>query len=121
MHGRAMDAVVAFLQTLKENGQWRGHFLGLLNMLIGHRLETGDGRLVSSGLTWRSTAQLLKRVRWDKTAVRELNIDPLTLPPRDRQRYWYMAIATARVDSPAAVQAANALAKSLAALGYRLR
>ena len=121
MHGRAMDAVVAFLQTLKQNGRWRGHFLGLLNTLIGHRLETEDGRLVSAGMTWRTTAQLLKKVRWDKTAVRELNIEPRTLPPRDRERYWYAAIATAAVDSPAAVQAAHALATALTAIGYRLR
>src|SRR5947208_740285 len=91
MQGRDMDAVVAFLQKLKQDGQWRGHFLGLLNVLIGHRLETQDGRLVSAGLTWRTTAQLLKKVRWDKMAVCELNIDPQTLPPRDRERYWYAA------------------------------
>jgi hypothetical protein len=121
MHGRAMDAVVAFLQELKQDGRWRGHFLGLLNMLIGHSLETQDGHLVSAGLTWRATAQLLKKVRWDKTAVRELNIDPQTLPPRDRERYWYMAIANAGVDSPNAIQAASVLSKALAPLGYRLR
>jgi hypothetical protein len=121
MQGRAMDAVVAFLQKLKQDGRWRGHFLGLLNMLIGRRLETQDGRLVSAGLTWRITAQLLKKVRWEKAAALELNIDPQTLPPRDRERYWYVAIASAGVDSPEAIQAANALANRLTPLGYRLR
>jgi hypothetical protein len=121
IQGRAMDAVVAFLQELKQDGRWRGRFLGLLNMLIGHRLETQDGRVVSAGLSWRATAQLLKKVRWDKTAVRELNIDPQTLPPRNRERYWYVAIASAGVDSPDANQAATALSKALAPLGYRLR
>lgn len=116
-----MDAVVAFLQTLKQDGRWRGRFLGLLNILIGRRLEREDGGLVSAGLTWRTTAQLLKKVRWDKTAVQELNIDPRSLPPRDRERYWYAAIATARVDSPAAAEAGNHLSASLAGLGYRLR
>ncbi len=116
-----MDAVVAFLQELKQDGRWRGQFLGLLNMLIGHRLETEDGRLVSAGLTWRATAQLLKKVRWDKTAVQELKIDPHTLPPRDRERYWYAAIAGAGVDLPEANQAAAVLSKALAPLGYRLR
>jgi hypothetical protein len=120
MQGRAMDAVVAFLQELKQDGRWRGHFLGLLNILIGRRLEGHEGRLVSAGLSWRTTAELLKKVRWDKTAVLELKIDPQALPPRDRGRYWYMAIATAGVDSPAAVLAANALSNTLAALGYRL-
>lgn len=120
MQGRAMEAVVAFLQRLKQDGRWRGHFLGLLNLLIGHRLETVDGRLVSDGLTWRRTAQLLKKVRWDKTAVAELNIDPQGLPPRDRERYWYVAIASAGVDSPGAVEAANGLSKTLVSLGYRV-
>ena len=121
MQGRAMDAVVAFLQKLKQDGQWRGHFPGLLNLLIGRRIETEDGRLVSDGLTWRATAQLLKKVRWDKTAVLELNIDAKALPPRDRTRYWYVAIANAHIDSPEAIRAANALAGTLAPLGYRLR
>jgi hypothetical protein len=116
-----MDAVVAFLQKLKQDGRWRGHFLGLLNILIGRRLEGDDGRLVCAGLTWRTTAQLLKKVRWDKTAVLELNIEPRALPPRDRERYWYVAIASAHVDSSAAIQAANALSGTLAVLGYRLR
>jgi hypothetical protein len=40
------------------------------------------------------------------------------LPPRDRQRYWYLAIAQARVDSQEAIQAGNRLALVLREAGY---
>ena len=42
------------------------------------------------------------------------------LPPKDRQRFWYSAIARAGVDSPQAVQAGNAFARKLEALGYQV-
>jgi hypothetical protein len=107
-----------FLTMLKEQGQAQGNFLGLLHVLIGRRLVAADGTVVSEGVSWREAAALLKRVRWDPEAARELGLDPKTLPPRDRQRYWYQAIARAAVDSAAAVQAADRLAEGLRAAGY---
>ena len=60
----------------------------------------------------------LKKVRWDKEAVRELGIEPAELPPRDRERYWYTAIARARVDSAEAIAAGDRLVQALAGTGY---
>jgi hypothetical protein len=69
-------------------------------------------------MTWRDVAALLKRLRWDREAVRELGLDPAQLPPRDRERYWYTAIARAGIDSPEAVAEANQLVEPLKELGY---
>jgi hypothetical protein len=115
-----MDRLREFLETVKKHGSARGQFLGLLHILIGRRLALADGTPVSEGLTWRELSALLKRVRWDREAVRELGLDPSALPPRDRQRYWYAAIAQARVDSEAAAQAGDRLAEALASAGYRV-
>ncbi len=115
-----MGGVLEFLTTLKEHGQARGRFLGLLHILIGRRLQKKDGTLVSTGLTWRELSALLKKVRWEKEAVRDLNLDPATLPPRDRQRYWYTAIAQAQVDSEKAIHEADRLAAVLHKAGYEV-
>ena len=113
-----MDGVQSFLDELRQHGLAQSHFLGLLHVLIGRRITRPDGIVVSPGLTWRELAALFKRLRWDKEAVRELGLDPADLPPRDRQRFWYTAIAQAHVDSPAAVEAGNRLAVAVEPLGY---
>jgi hypothetical protein len=115
-----MDLLREFLEDLNRRGLVQGHFLGLLHLLIGRRVEKADGTVISNGLTWRDLAALLKRVRWDKDAVTELGLNPADLPPRDRQRYWYTAIAQAHVDSAQATQVGTALADQLARVGYRL-
>ena len=66
----------------------------------------------------RTLAELLRKMRWDKDVVRELGLDPDALPPRDRQRFWYLAIAAAQVDSPAATARGDALAEALRRAGY---
>jgi hypothetical protein len=113
-----MDVLREFLADLKRHGYARGNFLGLLNVLIGRQIRAADGTIISSGLTWRAAADLLKRVRWNPQAVRELDQDPSVLPPRNRQRYWYQAIAQARVDSQAATDAGDRLAIALRSSGY---
>jgi hypothetical protein len=107
-----------FLDDLKQKGLVQGNFLGLLHVLIGRRIEKADGTVLSVGLTWRETAGWLKKVRWDKEAVRELGLDPAQMPPRDRQRYWYAAISQAKVASPEAVAAGDKFAKVLGEAGY---
>jgi hypothetical protein len=107
-----------FLDDLKQHGHAQGNFLGLLNVLIGRRIEKADGTVLSVGLTWRQTADWLKKVRWDKDAVRELGLDPAALPPRDRERFWYSAIARAHVDSADAAAAGDRLATALKSAGY---
>lgn len=113
-----MDARVEFLNRIREQGLDRGNFLGLLHILIGRRVESTAGTLISSGVTWRDLAGLMKKVRWPREAVAELHLDPNTLPMRDRERFWYSAIAQAHVDTAEAAQAGDKLAELLAKAGY---
>ena len=100
-----MDEVRDFLDDIQKRGLARGHLLGLLHILIGRRLTKADGAVISSGLTWRDVASELKRCRWEPEAVNEIGLDPANLPPRDRQRFWYQAIAAANVGSAEAAAA----------------
>jgi hypothetical protein len=113
-----MDALSTLLDELKKGGQTRGNFLGFLNVLIGRRIATQDGKVLSRGLTWRELAGWLRKVRWDPDAVRELGLNPDDLPPRDRQRYWYTAITRAGVASAEATMAGDRFADQLRRLGY---
>jgi hypothetical protein len=115
-----MDALATFLEGLKGSKIARGHFLGLLNIIIGRRITAKNGTVVAKGVTWRQLAVLLKRLRWDPEQVRELGIDPDALPPRDRQRYWYTAISRARVDSADAAKAGDRFAAVLRKQGYEV-
>jgi hypothetical protein len=113
-----MDRLREFLETVRKQGVAQGNFLGLLHILIGRRIALPDDTLVSGGMTWRELAAVLKKVRWDREAVRELGQDPADLPPRDRQRYWYTAIAHSGVNSAAATAAGDLLVEPLGKLGY---
>src|SRR6516165_3957970 len=104
-----MDRLRGFLIELKKHGRTQGQFLGLLNVLIGRHITAADGSPISTGVTWRALAALLKQVRWNKESVQDLGIDPAQLPPRDRFKYWYSAIAQAGVDSERATQAGDEL------------
>jgi hypothetical protein len=115
-----MDGLYAFLEEVRRRDEARGNFLGLLNVLIGRRVDAPDGSVISSGLTWRALAQLLKRVRWDKESVRQVGLDPKGLPPRDRVRYWYAAISLSQVHATKAKEAGDRLAESLQGGGYRI-
>ena len=109
-----------FFDFLKKKGITKGHFLGFVHVLIGRRIFRDDGTLVSAGLGWREVAGWLKKTRWDPEVVREVRQDPNALPPRDRQRFWYSAIAQAGVDSIAAVAAGDRFAKVLESHGYHV-
>jgi hypothetical protein len=113
-----MDVLREFMADLQWHGYARGNFLGMLNVLIGRQIRAADGTLISSGLTWRAVADQLKKARWERDAVRELGLDPAALPPRDRQRYWYQAIAQAGVGSAQATEVGNSFAETLRAAGY---
>jgi hypothetical protein len=115
-----MDGLKAFLEDVLRNSYATGHLLGLLHILIGRTITRSDGGLISKGMTWRDAANMLKLVRFDPEAVRELKIDPATLPPRDRQRFWFQAIAQANVGSPAASQDAERLTAILDKAGYKI-
>jgi len=113
-----MDALTEFLEDIKRRSLARGHFLGLLNLLIGRPITLSDGTVISKGLTWRELAGWLKKVRWNKESVRELGLDPDALPPRDRQHFWYTAISRAGIASAKANEDGDWLAAALVAKGY---
>ncbi len=113
-----MDALQAFLEEVKRLKLAEGHLLGLLHILIGRKIAREDGAPVSGGMTWRELAAVLKRVRWRKDQVAELGLNPDDLAPRDREKFWYMALARAHVDSAKARQAGDRLAEILKKHGY---
>ncbi|HYT91209.1 MAG TPA: hypothetical protein VEL76_21020 [Gemmataceae bacterium] len=113
-----MDALQEFLESLERLGLAQGHTLGVFNVLIGRRIAREDGTILSNGLTWRELAAWLKKVRWDRDTVTELGLNPDDLPPRDRQQFWYAAIARAGVDSDKATQAGDKVADRLRKAGY---
>jgi hypothetical protein len=113
-----MDGLREFLEDLKRHGYAQGNLLGLFHVLIGRRIARVDGTVLSQGLTWRAAADWLKKIRWDKDTVQELGLDSRALPPRDRVRYWYLAIVQARVGSPEAIRAGDLLAEKLRSVGY---
>jgi len=116
-----MDALSALFDELKKKGQAGGNLLGFLHVLIGRSItRVSDKLVISKGLTWREVAAILKKVRWDPEAVRELGLDPDELPPRDRQRYWYTAIVQAKVDGAAAAKAGDRFADVLRGLDYEV-
>lgn len=115
-----MDALTEFFEQLREKRYAKGNFLGLLHVLIGRRIETADGQLITSGITWRNLAAILKKYRWDKEAAKELRIETDALPPRDREKLWYSMIAQAHVDSSTAQEAGDRLAEVLRQAGFKV-
>jgi hypothetical protein len=115
-----MDRLQGFLSTLKAKRLAQGNFLGLLHVLIGQCIFDASGELVSKGLTWRELASCLQKVRWERDAVKELGIDPDELPPRDRTRFWFLALGRAGLDSPKATEAGKRMIKTLMDAGYRV-
>jgi len=113
-----MDGTRELLEAVRDHGLAAGRFRGVLHIAIGRKVSRPDGTVVSTGVTWRELAALLKQLRFDKELVRELGADPDALAPRDRQRFWYSAIALARVDSPEALAEAERLVGPLKDLGF---
>ena len=113
-----MDRLVDFLETLCRHQLVRGQFRAILHVVIGRTIRSADGTVVSSGVTWRELAKIFQVIRWDKELVRELGLNPDDLPPRDRQRYWYTAIAHAKVTAAEAKALGDQFAGLVAPIGY---
>jgi hypothetical protein len=113
-----MDGIRDLLEAARTGGLVAGRFRGLLHIAIGRTVTKSDGTKLSSGLTWREVANLLKALRFDPEIGREVGADPDTLSPRDRERYWYSVIALAHVDGPEALAEAGQLIDPLKNLGY---
>lgn len=116
-----MEPVDEFLTVLRGRQMVSGHFAGLLHLLIGRTLVRADGQVVSTGLTWRTMADVLKNLRFDRELVRELGLDPDSLPPRDREKFWFAAILRGGMTTPRVRANADALAALLPNLGYRVQ
>jgi hypothetical protein len=108
-----MDSLRDFLKDVLRQGYAQGNFLGLLNVVVGRQIKSSAGEVIAQGITWRALSMLLKKVRWDKEAVRELGLDPARLPPKDRERFWFLAITQGRIDSATATSAGDRLAEKL--------
>jgi hypothetical protein len=115
-HG--MDGIREFLSAVRDAGIVTGHFRGLLHAAIGRKITRPDGSTLSTGVTWRELAAELKHLHFDTELVRELGTDPEALAARDRERFWYSAIALAKVDSAESVAEADRLAPRLKGLGF---
>src|SRR5262245_39767218 len=115
-HG--MDGIRELLSAARDAGLATGNFRALLHIAIGRKITRPDGTTLSTGVTWRALATELKNLRFDTELVRELGTDPDTLAARDRERFWYSAIALAKVDSHQAVAEAEKLAPKLKPLGF---
>lgn len=115
-----MDRLHEFLDALRRHQLVRGHFRAVLHVVIGRTIKGNDGVLVSNGVTWRDLAKSFQLLRWDKELVRELGLNPDDLPPRDRQRFWYMAIASAKVTTREAIELGDEFARLTSPLGYSI-
>lgn len=113
-----MDQLRILLKKIKDERITSGNLLGLLHVLVGRTIRLADGSPVSFGMTWRDLAVTLKKIRWDPELVKELGIDPDSLPPRDRERFWYMVIGQAQIQTPQAIAQGNRLQEILRPYGY---
>jgi beta-phosphoglucomutase-like phosphatase (HAD superfamily) len=112
-----MDGVVQLLELARQQGWQRTHLRGLWHLAIGRALHDAQGRLLSPGSTWRELANILKQLKYDRDLVLTLGLDPESLLAKDRDKFWYYAIAATKLDTPEARQQADELKAQLAPLG----
>jgi len=116
--GGAMEGTQLFLEFISKPGWAKGHLRGVFHIAIGRKVLDEAGNVVANGTTWRELAAALKAVKFDKTLVKELGADPEALSVRDREKFWYLAIALAGVDSAEARSQAERLATKLERSGW---
>ena len=115
-----MDLLSEFLELMIERKLVAGRLRALFHVVIGRTVHDSQGRLICGGTTWRTLANTLKDLRYDTELVRELGLDPETLSPRDRKRFWYSAIAGSKPDSAQARLEAVSYIFELQKLGFRI-
>jgi hypothetical protein len=116
-----MDALAELFEKIRSEELSKGLFLGLLHVFIGRTVAAPGGTVLSTGMTFREVATWLKKLRWNPEDVRDLGLDPDSLPLRDRQRYWFTAICHAQVGSSAAIKAGEKFAANLRSAGYEVK
>jgi hypothetical protein len=112
-----MHGTLRLLELVRDHRLAANHLRGLFHIAIGRRIADPAGKVLTTGVTWRELAAFLKDAKYDKDLVRELGADPDTLSPKDREKFWYSAVAMARVDGPEAREQADRLAALLKPLG----
>ena len=115
-----MEGTRMVLQLARDHGLIPGHLRGLFHIAIGRKLTAADGTVLSMGMSWRDLSHLLKALKFDREIIRELGADPEALAPKDRERFWYSAIALAKVESAEARQEAEELTVSFKRLGIQV-
>ena len=116
-----MTGTLQFLNLLAEHQLAKGLLRGALHLAIGRTVvRTSDHVVLCAGVTWRELALMLKDSKFDRNLAREVGADPDTLHPREREKFWYSVIGMARVDSTAAREEAEKLAKKLVAYGLHV-
>jgi hypothetical protein len=116
--GGTMEGTQLFLEFILKQGWAKGHLRGVFHIAIGRKVRTEEGHLVAGGSTWRELAAALKAVKFDKSLVKELGADPEALSVRDREKFWYAAIALSGVGSSEALAQAERLATKLERSGW---
>jgi len=112
------ETLESLLLKLRTQSFPHESFQGFLHVLVSGALLDSSGNRVFSGLSWRELALILKKVRWDPNMVRHLGLDPATLAPRDRERFWYQAICQSSLDSAQAKKSALRLKGWMDRYGY---
>jgi hypothetical protein len=113
-----MSGTTQLLNLLVEHQLAKGLLRGALHIAIGRTVvRTADDTVLCNGVSWRDLAVLLKDSKFDRTLGKEVGADPDTLHPKEREKFWYAVIGLAKVDSTAARDEADKLAKKLAAHG----
>lgn len=118
LESQGMEGIRDLLALARDEGLAAARFRGLLHVAIGRKVTRPNGTVISSGITWRELATHLKELQFDRELARTFGADPATLAPRDRERFWYSAIAQAHVDTPEASAEADALAVELKKRGF---
>lgn len=113
-----MDGTRTLLEVLLNHGLAEGRLRGVFHLAIGRRVTSDDGSVLATGVTWRELAGLLKDLKYQKEWVRAFGVDPDTVAPRDKEKFWYHAIAMAKVDSVEARAEADQLTALLRPLGW---
>jgi hypothetical protein len=113
-----MEGLRKFLSALRDHNLISGRLRGVLHVAIGRRISKADGTVISTGVTWRELATILKELRFDRAWAREFLDNPDAVAPRDRERFWYAAIGQAQVDSAEAVAQAEKLTSLVKPLGF---
>jgi hypothetical protein len=115
-----MKALGTFLSWLETRKLMEGRVRGLFHILVGREIVDKRGDVISNGLTWREVAEAFAAAHINTAHVEQLGLDPEKLAPRDRKRFWYAAIMTAKPDSLEAREEAEKLIAALKPHGYQI-